>query len=275
MLDNKPATQARASGSRWSNHWRMQSLLQSALADDKRRLESQIRVCQSDVGADMSGLCSSLASNADSIAELDTNAFCINEAWLSDWPTCREVDIDDAPLIPCDGLGDKHFYTQLDSSISLEQHVDPVSDTGDILRAILSENDTTTQQEPLPEPAIWPVIVDVDLINCIEADTRDNDGVYIDGEGNDSGDSSGIRRPCYSPAAESESAGDSDDFDDLRTACVQDKLPGAEEEHTTNDCTPAPEMLYSSKPPRGTASISQLDGADDSGDLDNSALASR
>ncbi|KAJ2262074.1 DNA polymerase zeta [Coemansia sp. RSA 376] len=88
----EPATQARARGLQWSNHWRLHSLLQSALADDRRKHRQQLGNNQNDTMADMLDQYSSLASSGDTTEEFDTDAFGVGAAWLSAWPTCREVD---------------------------------------------------------------------------------------------------------------------------------------------------------------------------------------
>ncbi|KAJ1734176.1 DNA polymerase zeta, partial [Coemansia biformis] len=87
---------------RWSNHWRMQSLLASVAASDRRRgqwsgdgkpflgaTDSQRSPCSSPPGPMM-------ATPAGSCAPTPAaDAICpgTDDAWLDDWPTCREVDL--------------------------------------------------------------------------------------------------------------------------------------------------------------------------------------
>ncbi|KAJ2558106.1 DNA polymerase zeta, partial [Coemansia sp. RSA 1836] len=158
--DCRPATQARAREPQWSNHWRMHSLLQSALADDKRRYLSQLGANQSDMVTDMLGLCSSMASNDDSMEALGTDTFSTGAAWLSDWPTCREVDIGYVPLISSDGHGNGRFYSQLLSRLSSVQHATLVAEPNRHVGAFLPESGSNAQQESPLDPVAWPAIVD-------------------------------------------------------------------------------------------------------------------
>ncbi|KAJ2335108.1 DNA polymerase zeta, partial [Coemansia sp. RSA 2681] len=258
--DCRPATQARPREPQWSNHWRMHSLLQSALADDKRRYLSQLGANQSDMVTDMLGLCSSMVCNGDSMESLGADTFSTDAAWLSDWPTCREVDIGYVPLISSDGHGNGRFYSQLLSRLSSVQHAALVAEPNRHVGVSLPESVSNAQQESPLDPVAWPVIVDVGLIDCIEAGTRDS-GAYIADTGNESADSSGLPRACYSPSAAS--ASDADDFDDLHGSWIEDELQRTEEERRQSDRVPVSEILHSSRSPCGAASIPQLDGTND------------
>ncbi|KAJ2327756.1 DNA polymerase zeta, partial [Coemansia sp. RSA 2702] len=66
---------------RWSNHWKMQSLFASALADDQHLSKVHL---EADPATTEPSLCAPFI--APKLAYPDS-------AWLDDWPTCREADL--------------------------------------------------------------------------------------------------------------------------------------------------------------------------------------
>ncbi|KAJ2310645.1 DNA polymerase zeta, partial [Coemansia sp. RSA 2705] len=74
------STEARPA-QRWSNHWKMQSLFASALADDQHLSKVHL---EADPATTEPSLCAPFI--APKLAYPDS-------AWLDDWPTCREADL--------------------------------------------------------------------------------------------------------------------------------------------------------------------------------------
>ncbi|KAJ2755454.1 DNA polymerase zeta [Coemansia pectinata] len=260
LPDCEPATQARAGGLQWSNHWRLHSLLQSALAGDRRKYQQQLDNNQNDMMTDMLDQYSSLASNDDATGELDTDTFGVDAAWLSAWPTCREVDVGDIHLIPGDDPGNRWFYTQLASSSLPAQHADQDADSGKHLEVTPPKSTLEVHQGTPLAPAIWPVIVDVELINSIEAGTHVV-GTHTGDTGNESTNSSEPLRVCCNPPVSS--ASETDDLEDFDDSWLEGELPCIEEEYEVSSHAPISRVLYNSRPPRKSLSIPQLDGAAD------------
>ncbi|KAJ2867010.1 DNA polymerase zeta [Coemansia aciculifera] len=260
LPDCEPATQARAGGLQWSNHWRLHSLFQSALAGDRRKYQQQLDNNQNDMITDMLDQYSSLASNDDATGELDTDTFGVDAAWLSAWPTCREVDVGDIHLIPGDDPGNRWFYTQLASSSLPAQHADQDADSGKHLEVTPPKSTLEVHQGTPLAPAIWPVIVDVELINSIEAGTHVV-GAHTGDTGNESTNSSEPLRVCCNPPVSS--ASETDELEDFDDSWLEGELPCIEEGYEVSSHAPISRVLYNSRPPCKSLSIPQLDGAAD------------
>ncbi|KAJ2492023.1 DNA polymerase zeta [Coemansia sp. RSA 2050] len=263
----QPATQVSASSLRWSNHWRLHSLLQSALADDRRRYQQQLCNNQSDVIANVLGQYNSMDSNGNAMGELGVDVFGVDSAWLSDWPNCREVDIGDIPLIPCGDPGNIRFYAQLSGSPLPVQHADMATDPSGHFEPGVPQNALSVHQGAPLEPATWPAVVDVELINCIEAGTHTSD------TGNESTDGLELPRIWYSQPADS--ASEADDFDDFGASWLEDELPSIDREDGVNASKPMSKIMYSNRPPRRALDLPQLDGATDSVERDITASSRR
>ncbi|KAJ2001129.1 DNA polymerase zeta, partial [Coemansia thaxteri] len=104
LTDHEPSTQIRGRGFQWSSHWRMHSLFQSALADDRRKYRQQVGFKLGNPARDMLDADCSMSSNADVDEAIDLESFNSDSAWISAWPTCRQVDVGDMPLISCRSL---------------------------------------------------------------------------------------------------------------------------------------------------------------------------
>ncbi|KAJ2830357.1 DNA polymerase zeta, partial [Coemansia sp. 'formosensis'] len=264
----EPATQVRVGDLQWSNHWRLHSLLQSALADDKRKYQRQLDANKGNMAADMLHQYSILASNGDAMDELDAYTFDVDAAWLNAWPTCREVDVGDITLLPCDGIDSGRFYTQLVGGSLPAQHIDPAIDSSGYVE-VASPKSTLAVHNGTPlAPAVCPVLVDVELINCIGDDIHVV-GAHIEDTGNESTDSLGPLRVCYSPPISS--ASETEDFDDPDASWLEDELPRVEGEYAVDSHAPVSKILYSSRPPRRAPSIPQLDGAADNDEKDRAS----
>ncbi|KAJ2324365.1 hypothetical protein GGH92_010701, partial [Coemansia sp. RSA 2673] len=149
------------------------------------------------------------------------------------------------------------------------QHVDTAADPGKLFEVTPPKSVLEIHQGAPLAPATWPVIVDVELINCIEADTRIV-GAHTGDTGNESTDSSEPPRVCCSPPVASVS--ETDDLEDFDDSWLEGELPSAEEEYGVNYHPPVCKILLSSRPPRKAVSIPQLDGAadNDEGDITTS-----
>ncbi|KAJ2710936.1 DNA polymerase zeta, partial [Coemansia spiralis] len=85
---------------RWSNHWRMQSLLATALAGDSRR-DQQPAAGAGDLQISP---CGTPAQSC--VSPLDTGT-----SWLDSWPTCREADLGCSRWwLDTPGGNDRWFY---------------------------------------------------------------------------------------------------------------------------------------------------------------------
>ncbi|KAJ1955674.1 DNA polymerase zeta, partial [Linderina pennispora] len=88
------AAQRSRPGLEWSNHWRMQSLLQSALANDRQHVDRGVSgeslAMWEDVSQKLSDIGSELAQDSSSMYISNTAEG--SNSWVDSWPTCREVD---------------------------------------------------------------------------------------------------------------------------------------------------------------------------------------
>ncbi|KAJ1898132.1 DNA polymerase zeta, partial [Kickxella alabastrina] len=159
---------------RWSNYWRMQSLLQSALAVDKCRLNDQQQKLSQPVLSEFETQ-ASCASTVD-IESIDSFDFAgETRSWLECWPTCREVDIGEPRLIGDGGMRRKRFYTDADEGLALSEQsglVDATSSTTQPMAVSLTDSTNDGHLTPRATQSVRPAII-VDVLLIDSNDSKD------------------------------------------------------------------------------------------------------
>ncbi|KAJ2722571.1 DNA polymerase zeta [Coemansia sp. Benny D115] len=173
----------------WSNYWRMQSLLQSALAIDKYKCRRLLQksscsaadslVFQATTSPSQSGSAIFGDTQTSSTCNAVFSTFRQDDSWLLGWPTCREVDVGRPPMITNGevGTGTSFYICQLEShdsspNIDLQASGSPVDLTSSSPNASNSPrssfpNNTQSQRlDPL-------VVIDVSIINNMLKESYD------------------------------------------------------------------------------------------------------
>ncbi|KAJ2384033.1 DNA polymerase zeta, partial [Coemansia sp. RSA 2603] len=177
--------------SRWSNHWRMQSLLESALLADRRHILSTLSTENEDqaaMGSVTSGLDTQLSDDtldftatAANIVSMAVNA---TNDWLNTWPTCYQVDVDGNKLYHCSSdYMDRFYYISTQAGVSSQISGlvdDKVVFSGKIGTDVVSDAGSGSTQSAVPPIAV----VDMDLIGTLSSKSGnfENDEVVVDGD---------------------------------------------------------------------------------------------
>ncbi|KAI7829071.1 hypothetical protein BX661DRAFT_99530 [Kickxella alabastrina] len=159
---------------RWSNYWRMQSLLQSALAVDKCRLNDKQKSVSQSVLSELETQASCTSTgDIESISSFDFAGE--TSSWLQCWPTCREVDIGEPRLIGDGGMSRKRFYTDADEGLALSEQsglVDATSSTTQPMTVSLTDSTNDGHLTPRATQSVRPAII----IDLLLIDSNDSKG---------------------------------------------------------------------------------------------------
>ncbi|ORX73789.1 hypothetical protein DL89DRAFT_263802 [Linderina pennispora] len=156
------AAQRNRPGLEWSNHWRIQSLLQSALANDRQHVDHGVSgeslAMWEDVSQKLSDIGSELAQDSSSMYIANTAEG--SSSWVDSWPTCREVDTGEVRLISAASEHRSHFYLNFAHNLSPGQSslesspafkLDPQTFDESLL---LSQSSQPSQTRPLVDESI-------------------------------------------------------------------------------------------------------------------------
>ncbi|KAJ2888498.1 DNA polymerase zeta, partial [Coemansia asiatica] len=226
---------------KWSNHWRMQSLLQSALIIDKQNLSTRTLSGEAFSETD------ALNAIADNISQ--SNMF------LDQWPTCLQVDKHSHILFHTGINKTSHFY--IDTSLgAISSQASVVLDNK---CAGMEASDRRISQHVGPD-----IVVDVSAIDKVSAqdDYKFADKAQSDAESMSQSDirqasmtNAQVRNPdapLKSIYFDSDSADDDyTGFEDMDDGWIENQIREVEQMHTKDRCW----------------SIGQIDGTDDSDDL--------
>ncbi|KAJ1891832.1 DNA polymerase zeta, partial [Kickxella alabastrina] len=215
----------------WSNYWRMQSLLQSALAVDKCRLNDQQQKLPQPVlsALETQASCAS-TGDIESISSFDFAG--ANSGWLQCWPTCREVDIGEPRLIGDGGMSRKRFYTDAGEGLALLEQsglVDATSSTTQPMAVSLTESTNDGHLTPRATQSVRPaIIIDVLLIDSNDS----KDSASAESEDEQGFESYESARPVVDLGTASADNDLLDDFADFDDGWMENEVFRAEGGHT-------------------------------------------